>query len=132
MVAEELSPPRPPESLETLETLETPESREADSQEMQEQAQEFRKDPAQTFVHEQRQGSEEENNAEQRPVVESTQDLGLATASFAFHIQKPWMQEEVQSPQEHMGSSLRSLASCETRARAVRLKQAVHAEEIPF
>lgn len=85
LVAEELSPPRPPESLETLETLETPESREADSQEMQEQAQE---DPAQTFVHEQRQGSEEENNAEQRPVVESTQ-------------------EEVQSPQEHMGSSLR-------------------------
>jgi len=122
----------PPETLDTLETLETLEPREADLQEMQEQAQESRRDTAQTFVHEQREGSEEEN-AEQRPVVESsTQDLGLAAASFACHIQQPWMQEDVQSPQEHMGSSLRSLASCETQACAVRLEQAVPAEEIPF
>mmetsp|Transcript_43978 Transcript_43978/g.102591 ORF Transcript_43978/g.102591 Transcript_43978/m.102591 type:complete len:543 (+) Transcript_43978:71-1699(+) len=93
VAAEERSPPRLPDTLDTLdtlETLETLESREVeDMQEMQEQAQESRKDTTQTFVQEQREGSEGDGDAEQTPVVESS------------------MQEDVQSPQEHMGSSLR-------------------------
>jgi len=87
VAAEERSPPRLPDTLETLETLESREVE--DMQEMQEQAQESRKDTTQTFVQEQREGSEGDGDAEQTPVVESS------------------MQEDVQSPQEHMGSSLR-------------------------
>eukprot|EP00439_Symbiodinium_sp_Y106_P072538 s629_g13.t1 len=87
VAAEERSPPRLPDTLDTLdtlETLETLESREVeDMQEMQEQAQESRKDTTQTFVQEQREGSEGDGDAEQTP-------------------------EDVQSPQEHMGSSLRN------------------------
>ena len=88
VAAEERSPPRLPDTLDTLETLETLESREVeDMQEMQEQAQESRKDTTQTFVQEQREGSEGDGDAEQTPVVESSmQELGLAAATFVFQM----------------------------------------------